>query len=449
MTFKKAFVLKLFAFTALMVSGQSPVRAETISEAIEAAIKAHPSIEEAYAIQQSLHEDANIERSGYYPTVSSSTAIGRVFGDNATSRGLSVTRGAGYSNLWEGSVSINQLLFDGLKTPRLIAAAESREKVAEASIYEIRNALALQTALAYLKVLRSRDSYMILKRYEAKLTDYRDKLIGMVENGGADKAEALEAEAILMQTENSIADFIGRMLRASAEYKLLTGHMPPETMFRPDDAKTLPENPDDALYAALNFHPQLKVADLQMEAAALTMKARKSALYPDLTAELSAYKKDVDDIIGGEVEDNRALIRANWDLSLGGAELADIKKAKYDHKQTNARKEQIIRELEQSINAAYADMKTSDLQRQILARRVEAEKELLEAQRLQFEGGKVRILKLQQSESRLLRSRLSLLEAYYSFLAAQYSILGSMGVIQEHLVQVSPLALNAKTSLTQ
>ena len=137
--------------------------------ALPISIKQHPTVQEAYSVHQSLQEEARREQAGYYPTLSASTAIGRLYGDNATSRGLSVTRGAGYSGLWEGSISLNQLLFDGLKTPRIIEAAKTRKKAAEVSIHETRNALALQTALSYLKVMRSREGYFLLKEYEEKL----------------------------------------------------------------------------------------------------------------------------------------------------------------------------------------------------------------------------------------------------------------------------------------
>lgn len=420
-----------------MLSFVGASRAETLPEAVQSAITAHPSVKEAFAVQQSLHQETRKERSRYFPTITASTAVGRVYGDNATSRGLSVERGAGYSNLWEGSAGINQLLFDGFKTSYMVNASRAREQAAEASLHEVRNILSLETALSYLKVSKSRESLNLLKKYQSELENYKTRIASMLSEGGSDKAEEQEAELVMLQLQNLLAGLEGQMQRAEAEYKQLTGHMPPAQLSLPNELAGLPKTPADALNQAAHSYPQLLVEQKKMKAAELTLAAQKSALYPDLTAEVSMYQKDVDDLIGGEVEDNRALVRASWDLSTGGAEFADIRKAKYDYAQAEEHKKQVILKMEEAIYTTYADMSSSDAQREILTRKVTSEQELLEAKRLQFEGGKVRIIQLLQSENSLLKSRLDLLEAQYRFLASQYSVLASMGRMAQVFTQPS------------
>jgi adhesin transport system outer membrane protein len=421
------------------------VRSETIEQAVAAALQKHPTLDQAVAAQQAAREGVVEERSGYFPKLSASTAAGRVYGNNATSRGLSVTRGAGYSWMWEGSLNVNQMLFDGLRTQRMVGSAKAREGAAAASLRDMRETLALQTALSYLNVLRTRESQATIEGYLGTLDDYRNRIGAMVREGAADEAELQQAEEVRLEVQNLIASFKGQVQSASAEYAKLTGHLPVEKLARPEDvSQDLPASADEAIKLVWTSHPQVAKSNQDIIASGFAADAEKSALYPTVTGELSAYAKDVDDLIGGEVEDNRALVRATWNFSTGGAELARIRKAKQDYIQTKGRKAETLRNLEAAIRVAYADLETSAMQKNILAERLAADQKLMQTYNVQFEGGKVRILQLLQGESQLLNAKLDLMNADYRHIAAQYSVLGSMGRLQEQLSTASPVAKNAK-----
>ena len=71
-------------------------------------MSSHPSLSAAVAGHEAATLEKREKRSALYPTVNLSATGGRIYGDNSTSRGLSVTRGAGYSWLWEGSATLRQ-----------------------------------------------------------------------------------------------------------------------------------------------------------------------------------------------------------------------------------------------------------------------------------------------------------------------------------------------------
>ncbi len=421
------------------------VRSETIEQAVGAALQKHPTLDQAVAVQRAAHEGVTEERSEYFPKLSASTAAGRVYGDNATSRGLSVTRGAGYSWMWEGSLNVNQMLFDGLRTQRMVGSAKAKEGAAAASLQDMRETLALQTALSYLNVLRTRESQAAIEGYLGTLDDYRNTIGSMVREGAADEAELQQAEEIRLEVQNLIASFKGQVQSAHAEYAKLTGYLPDEKLTRPEDlTDSLPPSAEEAIKLVWTSHPQVAKSNQDIIASGFAADAEKAALYPTVTGELSTYAKDVDDLIGGEVEDNRALVRATWNFSTGGAELARIRKARQEYIQTKGRKAETLRNLEAAIRVAYADLDTSALQKNILSERLAADQKLMQTYKAQFEGGKVRILQLLQGESQLLSAKLDLMNADYRHLAAQYSVLGSMGRLQKQLSTASPVTTNAK-----
>ena len=425
------------------------VHAETLQQAVAKALNEHPSLEQALAVQRAAHEGVTEERSAYFPKVSASTAVGRVYGDNATSRGLSVTRGAGYSNLWEGSLGVNQMIFDGFKTQRMVGAAKAREDAAEFTLQDVRENLSLQTALAYLNVLRSRESLAMTQDYIKTLDEYTRRIQVMVNEGAADEAELRQAEEVKLEVQNLVASFTGQLKNADAAYAKLTGTLPEDMLYRPASiSDRLPPNADEAIRSVWTSHPQVEKSNQEIIAAGYTADAQKSALFPTVTGELSAYAKDVDDLIGGEVEDNRALVRMNWELSTGGAELARIRKAKQEYIQSKHRKDEILLNMQSVIRTAYSDLETSAAQRAILAERLDVNQNLAKTYQTQFEGAKVRILQLLQVENQVLNARIDLLNADYRYLAAQYSVLGSIGRLQDHLLSATPApattAANAK-----
>ena len=117
----------LYSIPVMLALSSHAVFAETLEEATAAALNSHPSIEGAKASSEEAAQAKREQFSNYFPTLSASSTAGRIYGDNATSRGLSVTRGAGYSGLWNGSVSAREKIFDGFETSNRVGAAKSRK----------------------------------------------------------------------------------------------------------------------------------------------------------------------------------------------------------------------------------------------------------------------------------------------------------------------------------
>lgn len=423
-------------------SAETMMRAETLTEAAEAALNQHPVVQAAIAGRDLAKAQESEKYSDYFPQVNVNAAGGRIYGDNSTSRGLTVDRGAGYSGSGEGSVSVREMLFDGMQTKNNVAAARERIQSANDNIIDVRENLALRVALAYLDVLRSRESAALLREHEKKIADYRTRIESMVADGGADQSMAAQARDIQNQLDGTLADVEGQANKALADYNEATGHSVAGSLVRPAvNPDLLPDHPDKAIELSRQFHPGLRAARFQGDAAAYDVAAEKGTLYPDFTGELSYYKKDVRDLIGGEVTDGRALIRMNWDFSTGGAQLAKIRQTREREAQTRAQMADLVGRVEREIRKSYAEMDAAKKRLEVNRDRVAISKELVETYEKQFEAGKVTILNLLQAENTDFNARLGLLNADYRYQAAQYSVLAGMGQLQPALnIQPAPVA---------
>lgn len=409
-------------------------QAEGLGQAVEYALNQHPSVRAALAGRDVTSEELRETRSAYFPEISVNAATGRVYGDNSTSRGLTVDRGAGYSWNHEGGVTVRQMIFDGMETPRRVDAAEARQDAANIGVIDARENLALRVVTAYIDVLRSRDSAALLQEHAHKIADYRQRIKAMVDQGAADESMEVQAHDIQNQLDGTLADVEGQLEKAKADYAEAVGKSMDGTLERPalDDTLILPDV-ELAVKNALENHPSLQVAAMQGVATGYDINAARAALYPDVSGEVSYFKKDLADVIGGEVLDERALLRMNWNFSTGGAQLAKIRQSVHRHSETVARSQELAVRLEREIRRAYAEMDASQKRLEVSRDRVQVSTDLVSTYEKQFEAAKITLLNLLQAENTHFNAKLGALNADYRHLAAQYTVLANTGHLQDAL----------------
>lgn len=429
-----SFSPRLLVCAALVLFCGSNARAEGLEQAVEYALNQHPSVRAAIAGRDVTAEELHETRSGYFPEISVNAATGRVYGDNSTSRGLTVDRGAGYSWNHEGGVTVRQMIFDGLETPRRVDAAAARREAANIGVIDTRESLALRVATAYIDVLRNRDSVALLQEHARKIADYRKRIKSMVDQGAADESMEVQAHDIQNQLDGALADVEGQMNKALADYAEAVGKVAEGALERPvPDEKLILADVEQAVQAALKSHPALQAAEMQGVASGYDISAERGTLYPGLTGEMSYFKKDIDDVIGGEVVDQRALLRMNWNFSTGGAQIAKIRQSVHRHSESVARAQDMAARLEREIRKAYAEMEASKKRLGVSRDRVSVSADLVSTYEKQFEAAKITLLNLLQAENTHFNARLGMLNADYHHLAAQYTVLANTGHLQDAL----------------
>lgn len=408
------------------------VMAETLRDAVQSALANHPSIESAQQAVNIAKEQKNEAYSGYFPEVSANILAGRIYGDNATSRGLSVTRGAGYSGLGEGSVQVRQLIFDGMETPKRVEAAQNRKMSAGMDLVNVKESLSYAAVNAYINVLRARAALKLITDHGVVVDDYLSRINTMVEEGASDETELQQARDIRVILSGIRTDFEGQVIAAETNYAELTGHYPDADMAAPEVlVDSINADVEKAIEYAKSSHPSLLSARLQTKAASYDAEAEEGTLYPDVNGELSYLKSDKEDILGGEVIDARALVRMSWNFSTGGKQLAAIRRTKYAEKNALARTQELERRIEKDVRLAYNELETSTKQLELFKKRRDLNEKLFAAYESQFEGARVKLLQLMQSHNQLFNTDLESLNGKYRYLNAQYAVLASMGQLQD------------------
>ncbi len=439
MRFNKA---SLLLGSGLLMLLAAPAAAQSLPQAVALVLSDSPAVLAAKANREALVQEQREAFSGFFPEVSASVTAGRIYGDNATSRGLSVTRGAGYSGLGEGSVSVRQTIFDGFETLNRHDAALARTTAARFSIADVRETLALRTASTYMDIVRGRETLARIAAYNAKVADYLKRIETLVKQGAADESMAVQARDIKAQLENTLTAVQGQLEMSEAAYAELVGAPPEAGMTRPEGlVKLLPQSVDQTVQESLDGHPALRAAVLNEEASAHEIEIEKAGLFPDVGGELSYLKRDQRDLIGGESVDARAVVRMNWSFQTGGAQLARMEKAAHRATETQARRQEAMRQIERQSRSAWSDYETARRQLEILANRRQINRDLFKTQNTQFEGARITLLQLMQTDNALFNADLQYLNGEYRYLAAQYALAAAMGRLQATLINgVTPAA---------
>jgi adhesin transport system outer membrane protein len=417
--------------SAITLGLAAPASAETLGDAVERVLSDHPSVRAAQANESALDREVWENMSGYFPSLNLSATGGRVYADNSVSRGTVTTRGAAYAPLWEGSATLTQLIFDGFETAHRSRAARARQMSAVFAVADIREQLALQTVASYLDVMRLRNNVNDIYGHRALVQDYLSRIKTAVEQGAVDNTALMQASDIYAQLESSVAMMKSQLEAAEATYAQLTGAMPDKHIERPESlVADIPDRVEEAIQIAWDVHPTLQASGLTERATMFDAVAEESAYFPDVNGELSYLKKDTLDVVGGEVIDAKAVVRMSWDFSLAGGDVARVNKAKFRQAEARANLEAQQRAIARAVRAAYAERDNARRQLEIAQDRVKYNADLFQTYKAQFEGARVDLLQLMQSDNALFNAKLARSNADAGMLLANYSVLASMGRLQ-------------------
>lgn len=426
----KNFIRSLLFVGAFCVSATVPVfdaRAETLSDAVFAAITEHPSVTAAQEAKNASDETVREQRSAYFPEVSTYATFGRVYGDNATSRGLSVTRGAGYSWFGEGSASMTQRVFDWGETGNKVDAARARLNAASGTLAGTQESVALRAAQAYIGMLRATELKTQAANNLENIVEYQKKIGVQVEAGGSDEAELNRANDFLLLAQNAKTEFDGQYEQALADYVEATGHTPEAALKRPSLPTTFPENLDAAIEQAFAAHPQVRAAKDAVIASDHDMRAEKTTYMPKISGQLSYLERDQDDIIGGEATDARAVMKMDWNYSTGGAQLARASRALHQRAQAKAQLDEIYRRVERDVRVSWSALDIVRQQQKTQDDRKAATGKVVSTYKTQYEGAQRTLIELMQAESQAFDASIAYANADYGVLNATYTLLAATG----------------------
>ena len=412
-----------------------PVLAGDLADTIHKAIEHNPDVlvtqDDRNAIEQNVRE----AKAGYLPRVDVYAGIGGEKSDNTST--LAATGRQGYRGLHreESGIKITQMLFDGFFTKNEVARQNATLQAASYRVLAAAEDVGLRATQTYLDVLRRQEQVALARDNLGAHQRVYDQIRMRSERGVGRTADTDQAAGRLALAEANLEAQQGNLRDAQIAYLRVVGEMPQDVEAPVLPADAMPGDLQALVDEARQTHPTLASAVADIDATMAQHEQARANDFPRFDLELGASHNSNIDGVKGADEDLIAMVRMNYNIYRGGADLA--RKRSTAHRITEAKnirdraEDQVIEEASLSWN----DYLTARTRLELLRRHADAANATRTAYQKQFDIGQRTLLDLLDTENERFQSELNyidgkyrLMYAYYRIAASKGQLLGSLGV---------------------
>jgi adhesin transport system outer membrane protein len=420
-------VIISLVLTALL----SPVRAETLVQAVSRAVTYFPEVHTASARREASSAQAGQARAEFFPSVNLALGEGREISRNISTRAfgndVTLTR-------QEADLSVSQLLFDGGAAGGQVRRFGARTEGAAFTITDTAETVALRTGQAYVDVRRLRDQLTVAKENVAIHEKTLGDVNALADAGRGRRADVTQAEARRALAVSAVELLVGQLNQSESTYKYLTGHRPAELDPPPELALKLPVTSDQAVTTALGGHPAVRAAEKELEASQYDREsARARMTTPRVTVEAgSSRNRDIDGIAGPN-QDRYAMLRLRYNLFRGFGDSERVRETEARINEAFAGLGRVRNEVERDVRQAWEGLESDRLRLPQLEAYARASADVAEAYRLQFQLGQRSLLDVLNAENERFNATSGFIAGRAAVNAGEIRLLATLGRLLDAL----------------
>ena len=405
----------------------TPVFAGDLADTIHKAIVHNPDVlvqqDDRNAIEQNVRE----AKAGYLPRVDVNAGVGGEKSDNAST--LAETGKQGYRGLHreESGIKITQMLFDGFFTKNEVARQKATLRAASYRVLAAGEDVGLRATQTYLDVLRRREQVELAKDNLAAHQRIFDQIRMRSDRGVGRVADTDQAAGRLALAKANLEAVMGNLRDAEIAYVRVVGEMPTELDAPTPPADQMPADLPTLVDQARLTHPTLASAVADIDATVAQHEQARSNDFPRFDLELGASHNSNIDGVSQADEDLIAMVRMNYNIYRGGADLARKRSTAYKIQQAkdirNRAEDQVIEEAGLSWN----DYLTAQARLDLLRQHANSANAARTAYQKQFNIGQRTLLDLLDTENERFVAESNYIDGKYRVIYATYRIVASEG----------------------
>lgn len=397
------------ALTLVLAASASAQSNEALKAAVEKALHHNPDVTARFNAYRASVDAIDAARGGYYPRVDLSASAGR-------DRDTISTRTPENQTLSRAgaSLSITQLLWDGLATRNEVGRLGHERLARYFEVLEASEQTTLEVARAYYDVLRFRRLVQLAEDSYVQHKSAFNQIQSRVRAGVGRGVDLEQAGARLALAESNLSTEVSNLHDVSARYQRIVGEAPPKVMPVPTLLRQdVPPSAAEASAEAVRRSPAVSATVETLRSAKAAMSIRESAYQPKLEARLRSGTGKNFDGVRDQRHDSSAEIVLNWNLFNGGADRARVRQQVNLVNQAADQRDKVCRDTRQVLAIAYNDTRKLADQLLYLDRNTLAIEKARDAYRQQFDIGQRSLLDLLNSENELYTARRSYANAEY------------------------------------
>ncbi len=405
-----------------LVLRATPVRAETIRQAMASAYENNPKLDAERARLRATDEEVPRALSGYRPRIT-----GNADGGVNRLETKPNTSSEGESRPWGYSVTLSQPVFSGFRTPNAVSEAEAQVRAGREQLRSVEQQVLLETATAFADVVRDQEVARLRETNVGVLT----KEVAATEARWAarevTRTDVSQAKARMARALSQLDQARGSLKSSRAAFERAVGRAPMGLTPPGPPKELLPRSLEEAHAAGEKESPAV-VGALYREAAERHSIARiRGELLPDVRLEATYGSRFR--LQGGLDEQESASVTGRLSMPLyeGGETYARVRQAKHRHVSRLQEIEQARQETRAGVTQAWSRYQTTRSQLKSDRMQADAARTALEGVREEERAGQRTILDLLNAEQELVDAQVQLVGTRRELVVAAYGLLAQMG----------------------
>ena len=401
----------------------------TLGDILQQAVKASDELNIIASRIQQAQSGLGEARANYYPQVTLTERFGRDAAYPSSARTKTDPRGQSeYVNANSTKMEINQMLFDGFKTPAEVERQEQSLEALEQRYRTTSQQVVRDTLEVYLTAWRHLQALRAGVAMVEDLGNIKRKVDLQAEAGAADMtaksyvdSRLTGATQQLLKTRNAYRESLYRL-----GFLLQQQIQPEHFAFAPLLSPRLQEL-DVYLTALKATSPELLEEQANMNASQQDLRKAKSPYYPTLS--LTSDLQDSNDLGGsvGTVRTGNAMVQVSYKLFDGYAARHGKARAKSQITESEHRIRRTTRRLEEDLSQAWRKAVASDQEAALAGEEATASLKVKQLRAQDVESGNGDIVRLIEAEEALYTSILRQLDLVQSVTAKRYDLAVTSG----------------------
>ncbi len=420
-----------FLFTSLVVLN---LHAISLNEVMLDTIHTNPNVLSKQKEYQSAFGNLEVAKGDkFLPSVDLRGDVGKTSTDYDSPQ--SMNRSSTNKNL---SITATENLFDGFGTIYNIKEKEYALAATAYTYIEVANVQALESARAYIDVIRNKELMVIEQDSLAqhKLIQKNIRIRSKSGMGVISDLQEIESKVNLAYS-NYLAQKKNYKSSQIVLHKAVGRYLDPDSLKTPVIDVSIPKTLQEATVFALKHHPALKVQDYNVDKVKATYKRdQKDLYYPSVDLVVGQSMRDsINDstITQSKYNQTSGQIQFKWNLFRGFKDQAtkqkNISLLQSEYQKRNATKRDVIEE----ISLAFTAKEIMEKEYGYLQKFQSMSEKKLETSHKEFKVGKKSLLELLAAQGDFNLAKQKLINTKLDLIVARLTLLKALGILSNSI----------------
>lgn len=430
----KKFVLAILTISLLAsVPAFADNGTMTLKESVVAAVKQHPQIKSLLNNKDAVAKAKLSALGRFFPSLDLAGEYGTQQYSSANTRGNDTDEH--WRNATEFQATLTQPLFDGFDRWHDYKREGARLTSAEGRLVDNVETVGLDAVRAHVDVVRLRTLVSLAEDNIAAHQHLLDSITERVQGGAGNRADEMQAKGRVARAETTLVTYTGQLRAAEAEYIRTVGTAPASLADPQYLPNYIPGKADQILNLALENNPKIAVYKAEIDVAEQTKGQLESTMYPTIDAYLASRHTDNLDGVDSWVQDNKAMLRARWNVFNGTSDYNDVRTAAARIREAQDNLQDTTDDIIRQVASTWADYESSLNQIEKYQEALQYSLESLDMYLMQFNVGQRSLLDLLDATNEVFSNRVQLETAtmnrdftIYKFLALEGSLMKTLEI---------------------